>query len=138
MVGGVSSTFDTRELTIEVITSATTPIGCTTVIGAKPRLVSWQRMAIPYSAVPSSHHGLPSRRRVPAMTERRPLVVAAASSGAASVSSVRFASTLCTPRCWNWAPRARKRPPTRAMAIPAIGILPTIADAVNASTTGCT
>ena len=59
-----SFTFDTRALTIAVMTRATTPRGCTTMSGAKPRLVSWKMMARPSSTLPSTHQRLDARRSI--------------------------------------------------------------------------
>ena len=47
-----SFTFDTRAFTIAVMTRATTPSGWTTMSGAKPRLVSWNRIASPSRTLP--------------------------------------------------------------------------------------
>ena len=52
-----SGTPEMRELTIAVMTSAIAPSGCTTVIGASVRLVSWSTTASPSNRVPMTHDG---------------------------------------------------------------------------------
>src|SRR5690606_32590144 len=117
IAGRSSFTRDTRALSTEVSTSATMPIGCTTMMGAKRSAVSWKTIARPSMIVPNSQLGRASSR-------------SSCPPDNPAFSPVPWAaSTFSTPRCCSCAPSERNTAPTTAMRIPSQGI-----ELTNAST----